>query len=362
MNILYLTNHLNIGGITSYVFSLSDGFKKKGFNIYVASSGGEWKDKFLEAGIKFIYVPMKTKKEISLNIVLSYLRLSSFIEKEKIDIVHSQTRTTQILGELLCRRRRAVHIYTCHGFYKRRILRRVFPCWGKKIIAISKSVKQHLIYDFKVKEEKIALIHHGIDLEKFKPISSEFRKNMRDKLNLQGGPFIGIIARLADVKGHLYLIDAMREVIKYFPQAKLIISGKGKMKDMLVRYTQESGMKENIIFISDIEPYCVLATLDLFVLPSQYEGLGLSLMEAMAAGLPVVASDTGGIKDFVHDGLNGILVKPQDTEDLSIKILDALKNKERMKLLGENAKNYIKDNFSQEKMLNRTQQVYQECL
>jgi len=362
MNILYLTNHLNRGGITSYVFSLAKGFKKRGFNIYVASWGGEWEDKFLEKEIKFIKVPLKTKKEISLNILLAYLKLVPLIKKEKIKIIHSQTRTTQVLAHLLCRKNRAIHIYTCHGFYKRRPLRRIFPCWGKKNIAISKEVKRHLIFDFKLEEERIVLINHGIDLERFKPPSEEFKQSMKNKFNLKDGPFIGIVARLADVKGHFYLIEAMKDILRVFPLAKLIIAGTGKIKDKLIRYTQDLGIKENVVFVSHVDSYEILSTLDLFVLPSIEEGLGLSLMEAMAVGLPVVASDTGGIRDFVKDNFNGLLVRPKDVKDLSFRIIELLKDKGKMKLLGENAKDFIRDNFPEEKMLDKTQKVYQECL
>src|SRR3989338_6057439 len=158
MNILYIANHLNTGGITSYLLTLAVGLKKRGHNIYLASSGGVKLAQFIKEGINFIPIPIRTKHEISPGILLSAFKLSSVIRDKGIDVIHSHSRTTQVLGCLLSRFTGVSHIFTCHGFFKRRIFRRIFPCWGKKIIAISEQVKAHLINDFGVAENDIIVI------------------------------------------------------------------------------------------------------------------------------------------------------------------------------------------------------------
>jgi glycosyltransferase involved in cell wall biosynthesis len=356
MNILYLTNHLNVGGITSYVLTLAKGLRLKGHNTYVASSGGKLLPRFIQEGIVYIPIPIRTKSEISPKILISTFKLLGFLKQYRIDIVHSNSRTTQVLGCLISDFTDALHISTCHGFFKRRISRRVFPCWGRRIIAISEAVKEHLIKDFGAREEIISLIHHGVDVEKFK-------MDKKERLGSDNGPVIGIIARLSEEKGHTYLIEAMPEVINRFPKAQLLIVGEGRMKQRLVDLSKALKLENNVRFLpSVIDMQEIFGITDIFVLPSLKEGLGLSLMEAMASGLPVIASDVGGIRSLVQHGHNGLLVKPADVRKLSSAIIELLKDPQRCGVFGNNARIFIKDNFSQEKMISQTEGVYSECL
>jgi glycosyltransferase involved in cell wall biosynthesis len=101
--------------------------------------------------------------------------------------------------------------------------------------------------------------------------------------------------------------------------------------------------------------------MDIFVLPSLKEGLGLSLIEAMASGLAVIGSDVGGIKSLIQDGNNGLLVKPADSVSLSGGILELLGNAKKREYFGNNARDFISKNFSQEEMVTQTERVYLEC-
>jgi glycosyltransferase involved in cell wall biosynthesis len=363
MNILFITNHLNIGGITSYVLTLTKGLKKKGHNVYVASSGGIMLPRFIEEGAVFIPVPIKTKKEVSFKIAMCEFSLSGCIKRYKIDILHTHSRTTQVLGELLRRSDRIPHIYTCHGYFRRRILRRLFPCWGNKIIAISEQVKDHLISDFGVEENNVSLIHNGIDIESFSSQGIGIWNKARKRLGLGDGPVIGIVARLSDVKGHRYLIEAMPEVLNEVPDAQLLICGEGKEKENLIRITKQLGIARNVIFAPEAQGTAeVLSVMNLFVMPSLKEGLGLALMEAMAAGVPVVGTSVGGIKTLIQDGLTGLLVKPASVSGLSESIIRLLKDTALASTLRENARRFIGDSFSQTKMVDETEKVYRECL
>jgi len=370
MNILYLTNHLNVGGITSYVFALAKGFKKRGHQIYIASSGGDLLPKFIQEGITYIPIPIRTKSELSPKILISLFKLSGLIKKNKIEIIHSNSRTTQVLGSLLSRFTSALHIYTCHGFFKNWLSRLLFPGWGDKVIAISEAVKGHLMNYFGVREEAIKVIHHGIDIDRFKiPACSADRQNaklkieIKKKFSLGDGPVVGIVARLSDVKGHIYLIEAMRSVLEEVPDAQLLIVGEGKMKKELVSLCSRMEITKNIFFIPSVyDTSEILSIMDLFVLPSLAEGLGLSLMEAMATGLAVIGSDVGGIRNLIRNEYNGLLVKPQDTQGLSDAILGLLLDFKKRRFLADNAQIFIQQNFSQEKMVLETEKIYLECL
>jgi len=363
MNILYLTNHLNIGGITSYVFTLAKGMKRRGHNVYIASSAGRLLPGFIAQGIVYIPIPIKTKSEASYKILISKFKLLKYIKEKNIEIIHANTRVTQVLSFLIQRSCGKPYISTCHGFFKKRFFRKIFPCWGNKVIAISESVKEHLLRDFKVKEEDIRVIHNGIDVDKFRAQSSGSRVDLKKKLGLGEGPVIGIIARLSEEKGHTYLIKAMPEVIARIPQAQLLIVGEGRMREELVSLTQEMGLEKSVFFLPSVmDTQEVLSSMDLFVLPSLKEGLGLALMEAMACGLAVVGSDVGGIKSLIQDRYNGLLVRHSDSRELSYAILELLQNSALGKSLGSNARIFINQNFSAGKMVLETEEVYLECL
>ncbi|MBU0548066.1 MAG: glycosyltransferase family 4 protein [Candidatus Omnitrophica bacterium] len=360
MNILFIANHLNVGGISSYLYTLADGLKQNGHNVYIASSGGELLDKFAAVGIKHIAVPLRTKNEISPKIILSYFKLKKEIRKYNIDLLHSNSRTTQVLANLLSRYSAKPHIFTCHGFFKPRLSRRLFPCWGKAVIAISQQVKEHLICDFKLDGEKISVINNGIDLQNFGDFSA--RKKLREDLGIGNVLLVGIVARLSDVKGHTYLFQAMQAVIKSFPSVKLLVVGEGKMKGVLVKQADDLGIKDNVLFLPQVRgAKNVLAAMDVFVMPSLQEGLGLALMEAMAQGLAVVGSAVGGIKTLIKDKYNGLLVEPADQAALAKAIMQLFSDERMRDNLGANARKFIADNFSKEKMIQDTEGVYRQC-
>jgi len=363
MNILYIANHLNSGGITSYLLSLASGMKEKGHNVFIAAHSGEKLDKFLQLGVNFIRIPIKTKKEIGLGVFLSFLKLKDECKKHKIDIVHSNSRTTQVVGCLLERFGKVPHLSTCHGFFKRRVTRRILGSWGEKVIAVSQPVKEHLIRDFGVKEKNITLIYNGIEVARFKNHDAQFKAKMKRDLGLADAPVVGIVGRLSDVKGHSYLIEAMQEVLKKIPQARLVIVGEGKMKKRLVSLSRRLEIAKSILFIPSVkETRDILSIMDVFAMPSLKEGLGLALMEAMATGLAVIGSNVGGIKDLVQDGQTGLLVEPANVVSLASAISQLFMDSEKRTRLGHQAQIFISQNFTQEKMVAETEKVYEEYL
>lgn len=135
------------------------------------------------------------------------------------------------------------------------------------------------------------------------------------------------------------------------------------MKEGLLRLVKSLGIEKSVFFIPEVDDTKdVLSVMDLFVMPSLKEGLGLSLMEAMASGLCVIGTDVGGIKSLIRDGYTGLLVRPKDTEQLSRAILELLGDEQKRKYLGQNAQTFISQNFSLEKMIRETEEVYLECL
>jgi glycosyltransferase involved in cell wall biosynthesis len=364
MNILFVTNHLNVGGITSYVFSLSRGLKKLGHNVYLASSGGDCLTRFTEEGIIFIPIPIKTKSEINVfKVGISFLTLLKDIREKNIQIVHTNSRVTQVLGYLLKKKTGIIHVTTWHGFFRRRWFRKIFPCWADKTIAISESVKAHLLSEFEADVKSVELVYNGIDSEKIRLKEPVTRSEVKIKFGLKDGPVVGIIARLSDVKGHVYLIRAMEIVLKKFGDAQLLIVGEGKMKKELQALVEQLKIKKSVVFIARSNNIAELYyIIDVFVMPSLKEGLGLGLMEAMAGGKAVVGSAVGGIRNLIQDRQNGLLVGAKDVVGLSRAIQELLNDPAAAAIMGHNARIFINQNFSLEKMLNLTQEIYRGCL
>ena len=376
MNILILANHFNPGGISSYILNLGQGLVARAHKVYVASGGGVWVPRLKRYNLEHIYLPLRTKSIMSPRLFFAYVALGRVLKEKQIDIIHSQTRISAVVASWMSSKTSIPFVYTAHGFLKPRWARRMFPCWGKLVIAISQPVKEQLLSDFGLAEDRIRLVHNGIDVSRpqatgHKPEGGGLASNsqshrsqeIKRSYGLREGPVVGIIARLSEVKGHKYLIMAMKKVIQEIPNAQLLIIGEGSIKKGLQDLTEKLGISRNVYFIPVVlDTAEALSVMDAFVMPSLQEGLGLSIMEAMLAQVAVVASNVGGIPSLIKDRETGRLVKPAEPDSLACAIIELLKNKEKAAMLGERARDLIRKEFSLEKMAEETERVYQECL
>jgi L-malate glycosyltransferase len=360
MNVLLMANHLNTGGIASYILTLSKGLTLLGHRVYVMTSGGNLVEKIESGGVKHVDLGFRTKSEADPRIYLSLSKVTRFIQREKIDVIHAHTRVTQVMSYFLSEKTGIPFVSTCHGFFKPRWFRRIFPCWGRKVIAISNPVKDHLINDFKVNASEVALIRNGIDLAEFKILPSEVKGELRARYNVKGGPIVGIIARLSDVKGHDTLIRAFADILKAFPQARLLIVGEGPEEKTLRALAEELGLSQHIEFFKIVNRTAgMLPLFDVFVMPSLQEGLGLSVMEAQAAGLPVVASRVGGLPDLIEHNRTGILVEPKDPKALAQAVIEVLQDPAKARDMGQMARLSVEKHYGAEQMVAKTVELYE---
>lgn len=318
---------------------------------------------FEREGVNCLRFPLSTKQEVSPAVLFSSLKAARIVGRHKIDIVHSQTRTTQVAGTLAgAIMTGAAHVTTTHGFFKPKLSRRLFPCWGCRTIAVSDEVKEHLVKDFKVSGERIRVINNGIDIDRFSRCDRSRRGEFKAKFGLGTGPVVGIIARLSDVKGHRYLIEALPKIVTVVPETSLLIVGEGSLQKSLEERVRFFGVSDSIVFIPAVTDVCeALAVMDVFVMPSLQEGLGLALMEAMAAGIAAVGSDVGGIKTLIRHGHNGLLIKPRDPSGISAAVIRLLCNPDERESLGRQAQEDVRVRFPREKMIDQTQEVYEQC-
>lgn len=364
MKILLITTHLNFGGISSYALSLARKLKEKNHDVWVASSGGALTETLKKYAVPHLRINIRTKSELSPKVFLTALRLLIFIKENKIEIIHAQTRVTQVTASFLSKLARIPYVTTCHGFFKPKISRKICKCWGDKVIAISEPVRAHLVNDLKVPKNKIELIYNGIELKDF---SHTYTKqeivDFKNEFKIKDGPVVGIIARLSLIKGHKYLLTAAKEILKTNKDAQFIIIGDGPEKKNLLELSRSLKIENNIYFIpSTLETKKPLSVMDIFVMPSLQEGLGISILEAMACGLPVVASNVGGIYSLIKDGKNGFLVPPKDPESLKEAILKLLNNKKMAESFGVFSQEIARDNFSLDKLISKVEEVYKKTI
>ena len=363
MNILLMSTHLNTGGITSYMLTLSKGLVKRGHRVHIAASGGNMERDFRAIGAQVLLLDIRTKSEIDPRVYLALRPLKDHILENGVQCIHAHTRITQVMGALLKKRTGRPYLSTCHGYFKNRLSRWLFPCWGDKVIAISHAVETHLKNDFKVPMEKIALIESGIDLDEFAPVTEGIKIANRKRFDLGGGPVIGTVARLSEVKGQDVLIEAMPRVIADVPDAKLVLAGVGRTEKTLRSMVSRLGLDGHVRFFSLVNKTSeMLNLLDVFVMPSRQEGLGLSIMEAQAAGVPVVASRVGGIPSLIEDGRTGILVEPENAQALSSAITSLLVERERARAMGLSGREAVRSTHSADNMVHKTIEVYQSLV
>lgn len=367
MRVLLLTTHLNTGGIGSYMVNLAGYLKKAGVDVSVASSGGILESKLKDSGIPHATIDIKTKSEFGFKTFKVLPSLLNLVRDGDFDIVHAQTRVAQVAGQLVKFKTGVPLVTTCHGFFKhRRLGRRIFPCWGDKVIAISESVSRHLVEDLGVDPGRVSLVYSGIDLGRYSALrSGQDAGELKKSVGISEGAFlVGSIGRLSPEKGYTYLIEAFKRALEKRPSMQLLIVGEGREKDLLVRQARESGVSGEVFFASGndapLEEY--LSLMDVFCLVSLSEGLGLSLIEAMAAGRACIASDVGGLAELVSREKDGVIVPPENAGALSEAILRLAENDALRKQLGDAAREKAMNNFSIERSGEKTVEVYRQVL
>ena len=271
---------------------------------------------------------------------------------------------TQVLALFLAKKFKIPLVTTCHGFFKPRWHRKKFPCWGNKAIAISKQVKKHLVSEFKVDEKDIYLVHNGVDLSKFKDYTIEEINNLRKKVGIPKDYFVvGVAARFSIVKGLEYFIKAIPAVLKERDKIVFLLIGYGKEESKLRQIAKHLKVEDKVIFLNPTkETYEYFCAMDIFIMPSIQEGLGISILEAQAQKIPVIASNVGGIPDIIEDKVTGMLVRPKDELAISEAILELIQNSSLYSKIKSNAYNRIIEEFTLEQMIVETEKVYKELL
>jgi glycosyltransferase involved in cell wall biosynthesis len=260
-------------------------------------------------------------------------------------------------GALLCGAQLVHTEHEFHSLSETKICRRlrVLSFFCRRVTAVNEETAIYLREVVKIPAHKVVMVANGIDLDCFSDVEDK-----RDDLQLPADyPVIGIVARLESVKNHTMLIRAFRRVVDDIPDTRLLVVGDGSLRPDLIKLAGQLKLTEQIIFLGERRDIPeLLATLDLFVLSSDREGLPVALLEAMATGLPIVATAAGGIPSVIDDGENGLLITPGDEEGLAAGIKKVLMDFQFGRQLGENAKSFVTEHFSLARVLKQYMRLY----
>jgi glycosyltransferase involved in cell wall biosynthesis len=291
--------------------------------------------------------------------------LARLLKRERIQVIHMHSSHASTLGGWAARLAKIpVRIISRRVDFSVRSnpLRKVKYQWGvDRIVAISEGVRKVLIEDG-LDPNRIVVIRSGIDPRAFDP-NYPVGEARREFGIPDRSPVIGCVAHFADHKGHRYLIEAAVRVAAAVPDVRFLLVGDGELRPEIELQIKELKLERHVLltgFRQDIPR--LLAAMDIVVLSSHLEGLGTSLLDAMAMARPVVATRVGGIPEMVEDGVNGLLVPPRDPLALAEALIALIHRPDERKRMGQAGRNRMLEMFSAESMVSATEAVYRKIL
>jgi len=340
IKILHIINSLDIGGNERFILQLLEHLPKDTFlqEVCVPDRGKD-ATRDLEGACRGQGTPIRVIRAAG-NFDVSILpRLMRIIARGRYDIVHTHLIYSQIYGRLAAVAARTKSIVSSeqnvYDFKSRppfSWIERRLSGWTDRIIACSNKVREHLVEKVGISPLKVVVVPNGVDTEVFFPIkkrSSLYARveGVREELGIEAGDtVIGTVGHMSRQKGHEVLIAAIPKILLTYPKAKFVFVGKGKLRRELREQARDLGVARVVRFAGIREDVpMVLNCFDVFVLPSLWEGFGTAIIEAMACGLPVVASRVGGVPEIIEDGVDGLLVRrgrPRPLAEAIVRVLD----------------------------------------
>lgn len=365
MKVIHVVYTLEMGGLEHLVFTLlkSLNFNKYSLEVCCLSRGGIFNEKIQCLGIPVFIFEKKKGIDYSL-----FFRLARFFCSRKDSIVHTHNTATWLYGGIAARIAGVkVCIHTEHSNlfeHQKGLLwvEKLLSLLTNVVIADSNKVNAHLVECQGIRRDKVSTIYNGIDVEKFQWASEA--ANIKNVLGISlGDRVVGMVARLEKVKNHACLLRAFRQVLNTIPNVSLVFVGDGSESSNLKQYARDLNILEKVYFLgtrTDIPE--ILNILDIFVLSSKSEGLSLSLLEAMAAGKPIVATNVGGNPEIVDSGVTGLLVPDNDHQKMAEGIIGLLRNKELAQAMGIVGRRRVQERFSLDRMVDEYEKLYDTLL
>lgn len=378
--ILYIVTQAEWGGAQRYVFDLSANLSQN-FDITVgagvSSESQELIQKIQNTKPEIQTIQFKhLRREISpYHDLLAVLEIAKFLRQHKFDIIHLNSSKAGVLGVLaaqLNKNLKSKIIYTAHGwvylepipFYKRwlyLVMEKLAARLRDATIVLSEKEKNLALKYRTAKKVPLFVIPNGIDLNSLKFFPKERAKK---ELGIALNKFvIGTIANLYKAKGLEHFIKTIKILVPLpISNLQFVIVGNGPEKENLIIEAKKYKLRDRQVFLGSIpEAYQYLKAFDIFVLSSTKEGFPYTILEAMAAGLPIVATEVGAIPEILDNQKSGLIVPPASANALADALKILINNQQKSQELGKNAAETVKQ-FDLEKMIKKTRIIYQKLL
>lgn len=359
---MIITHDLAIGGLQRVVVSICKTIDRNRFNVSVLCLNelGEFAPDIEEMGIN-VHLLQKKKSKVD---YLSFLKVAKILINNEIEIIHTHNTQPLIdgtLGAMLSKVKTIVHTDHARDFPDKRrymFLEWLLSHYIYKVVGVSDHTVENLIKYEKISKEKTVSIMNGID-ESLYEIDVK-KEEMKKELGIKKcGPVIGLGVRLTKQKGIIYLLQAMKIILQKIPNISLIIAGSGPLENDLKKATLDMCIQESVYFIGPrLDMNRVLKYLDLYVLPSLWEGLPMVLLEAMAAGCPIVATNVGGNSMAIKHGHNGSLIEAKNVELLASEVIKMLQNEDLRHKYVRNSHEIFRECFSARIMTEKYEKLY----
>ncbi|HBC74293.1 MAG: hypothetical protein A2008_06440 [Candidatus Wallbacteria bacterium GWC2_49_35] len=377
INILFIINDLKIGGAEKMLLYLISGLDRTVYNPVVCTllDRGEYRHFLKTRGIKYYTLDMQNYYRVP----FALFNLIRIVRAENISIIHSYLFYSDLMARaagLLAGVR--VVITSMRNIDLWRKPYHIFIdslTYGLSSAIISNSLAgaARLSNVEKIPSDKIKVVYNAIKLDEYIPGESYSRTDFRNSIGVGPGDFMIVtVARLEEQKDHLTLLKTARHTLgalhekkgkEFTARVKFVLAGGGALMDELKQEAEKLGLNESVIFLgtrTDIKD--ILRASDLFLLTSIYEGIPNAILEAQACGIPVIATDVGGVSEIISDNFNGVLCEPKAVEAISEKIVHLIENPGFAEFIAKNAVERLKTKFSCVNLISKTCAIYKNLL
>jgi len=369
MNIAHIVLSLEVGGLEVLVYEMTKNLVDQGHRctVYCLDREGTLAEEARRVGVEIVAIHRKP----GVIDPAGLRRLRQAIRNRQHGIVHTHNIEAMFYGSLATIGLPGVAlIHTQHGLptpfgFLNRLKARISGWFVRRFVGVSSHATDFAVNHHLVSRAKALTILNGINTTRFMP-DRQRRQQTRQSLGLAEDSFVAIcVARLSAIKNHARLLAAYKAFVARAPEANtmLLIVGDGERRRSIESQVIESGLTDRVRLLGESKAVeSLLAAADVFVLASDSEGISVSILEAMAAGLPVVVTDVGGNGEIVRDGENGFLVPVDDVDSFADRWVDLLRHPEQRQQFSEAARQHVIDRFSLDAMVANYLGLYGETI
>lgn len=365
LKILLLFSHVwrggRAGGAEIHALQLMRELSLRGHQVYFVASSGHSGVENTPPGVLAEYrLPFQSLNPFDK--LTAYRRLIEIVNRHQIDLIHAHHRTGGYFAEAIFRRAGVPYVITVHDIWHSARFKSLHGRVFRRMIAVSDFIKRGLTEKFGIAADQVRVIHNGVDPAQIEKASSEDAACFRENFGVGGEVVFSLIARITESKGHYDLIEALRLLPREL-NYKCLIVGEGKDKRKLQALVARYGLAEKVVFCGfQANIPALMKASDVILLPSHREPFGLSIVEGMFSGKPLLVSSAGGIPEIVTNNREGIVFPVRDVAALAKAIVLLVEDPALRRRLGEEAYRTAHRRFLLSRMIDDTEAYYREIV